>query len=97
MLDMVRCENAIQKITFESDKNTEVDLVLYLDGSILHWGNHCYWELESFLNHGIAMKTPTTHQSLVVKQSVNHRVNKTIKNENRLNIIHTSFYLQIQH
>ena len=84
LLNMVKCENAIQKITFESNKTTELNLLLYLDGSILHWGNHCYWELESFLDHGIALKTPTTHQSLVVKQLVNHRPYKVVKNDKEL-------------
>ncbi len=84
MLDMLKCENAIQRITFESDKDSELDLVLYLDGSILHWGNHCYWELEKFFEHGIAMRTPTTHQSLVVKMDVNQKVNQVIKGEKEL-------------
>ena len=84
ILDMVNCEVAMQKITFESNKDVNVDLVLCLDGSILHWGNHCYWELESFVEHGIMMRTPTTHQSLAVKTSINQKVDRVIYKEREL-------------
>ena len=84
LLDMVNCENAIQRITFESDKDTILDLVLSLDGSILHWGNHCYWELESFIEHGIMMRTPTTHQSIAVKMDNNIRSERVVYKEKEL-------------
>ena len=82
MLDMVKCENAIQKITFDSDKDVCLDLSLYLDGSILHWGNHCYWDMHSFIDendvYGVMMQTPTTHQSLVALMSINQKPNEII-------------------
>ena len=84
LLSMEKCENAMQRITFESDVDTSLDLVLYLDGSILHWGNHCYWELDSYFDNGIAMRTPTTHQSLVVKMDVNLKPNQIIEGEKEL-------------
>ena len=93
MLDMVKCENAIQRIVFESDKDAKLELTLNLDGSILHWNDHCFWELEKFFEHGIAMKTPTTHQSLVVKMLVNHKPTRIEKKEKEL-IEHFAFDLK---
>lgn len=84
LLSMEKCENAMQRITFKSDKDVTIVLVLYLDGSILHWGNHCYWELDSYFDNGIAMYTPTTHQSLVVKMDVNVKPTQIIENEKEL-------------
>ena len=84
ILDMANCENAMQRISFEADKDVDVDIVLCLDGSILHWGNHCYWELESFIEHGIMMRTPTTHQSIAVKTSINHNIDRVVYKEKEI-------------
>ena len=84
ILDMTNCETAMQRISFEADKDVDVDIVLCLDGSILHWGNHCYWELESFTEHGIMMRTPTTHQSIAVKTSINHNIDRVVYKEKEL-------------
>lgn len=70
LLDMNNCYNALQRITFKSDKDIDIHLSLSLDSNVLHWGNHCYWEEDKVFKkdgnqYGISVKTPTTHQSLV--------------------------------
>ena len=75
LLDMEECENAIQQITFESDSDVKVNLTMYLDSSILHWGNYCYWNVDSFIEEddliGLVAKTISTHQSLVAIMDIN--------------------------
>ena len=97
LLDMVKCENACQLITLESNKDVKVHLVLSLDGSILHWGNHNYWELESMIRkndtHGIAMRTPTTHQSLVVLMDTNIPSHSVVNKEKEVSV---HYYLELK-
>ena len=80
LLDMVDCENAYQVITLESDKDVEIDLTLFIDGTILHWGNHCYWDFKSFIKekdiYGLAVTTPTTKQANVTLMKVNLKEDK---------------------
>lgn len=80
LLDMVDCENAYQVITLESDKDVEINLTLFIDGTILHWGNHCYWDFKSFIKekdiYGLAVKTPTTKQTNVTLMKVNLKEDK---------------------
>ena len=90
LLDMVDCENAYQRISLCSNKDARIHLVLYLDGSILHWGNHCYWENEGFIHakdiYGIKQKTPTTHQSLLALMSVNQPSHSVVAKEKELSV-----------
>ena len=69
ILDMVKCPNASQRITFKSNKDIRLHLVMYLDSNILHWGDHCYWNKDFTVKKGkneycLSVKTPTTHQGL---------------------------------
>lgn len=69
ILDMEKCQNAAQRITFKSDKDVRVHLVMYLDSNVLHWGDHCYWDKDQTFKKGkneycLSVKTPTTHQGL---------------------------------
>ena len=69
ILDMIKCQNASQRITFKSDKDMRLHLVMYLDSNVLHWGDHCYWNKDFTCKKGkneycLAVKTPTTHQGL---------------------------------
>lgn len=97
LLDMEVCENAIQKISFESDSDVKVNLTLYLDNSILHWGNYCYWNTDSFIEQdgyiGLVAKTISTHQSLVALMDVN-LTPKAINKEER--IISASYELDLK-
>ena len=97
ILDMVDCENAYQRITLESDRDVKLHLVLYLDGSILHWGNHCYWETEEFIKnknvYGIAQKTPTTHQSLVALMNVDQPSHSVVTKDKELSV---HYYLNLK-
>ena len=70
ILDMVNVSDAVQRITLKSNQDVQVQLSLSLDSSILHWGNHCYWDEERAVDpfeggYGLSMKTPRTHQGLV--------------------------------
>lgn len=69
LLGMKSPQNAAQRIRFESDRPAKAELSLSLDGSILHWGNHCYWKtgkiIENEGEYGLFMKTISTHQSIV--------------------------------
>lgn len=97
LLDMEVCENAIQKISLESDKDVKVNLTLYLDNSILHWGNYCYWNIDSFIEQsgyiGLVAKTISTHQSLVALMDVN-LTPKAIHKEEK--IISASYELDLK-
>lgn len=68
ILGMKSPHSAIQKIIFEPSQDIDIYLSLSIDGNILHWGNHCYWDkgevIEDDGRYGIFVKTPTTHQSL---------------------------------
>ena len=65
---------AIQEISFKANYNANLHLVLYLDGNILHWGNHCYYQRgrEEELSDGalLYIKTLTTKQSLLTLMDV---------------------------
>lgn len=74
ILGMKSPENAIQRISFKSDKEARVHLSLTIDGGILHWGNHCYWNLGKIIDnndeYGLFMKTISTHQAIVSMMSI---------------------------
>ncbi len=74
LLGMKTPENAAQRISFKSSSNAKVHLSLSIDGGILHWGNHCYWDLGEYIKkddeYGLFMKTISTHQSIVTLMNV---------------------------
>lgn len=74
LLGMKSPFEAIQRISFESNHDVSLSLSLSLDGNILHWGNHCYWDKGEVINeneeYGLFLKTPTTHQSLLTLMKV---------------------------
>lgn len=74
LLGMKSPFEAIQRISFESNHDVSLSLSLSLDGNILHWGNHCYWNKGEVINeneeYGLFLKTPTTHQSLLTLMKV---------------------------
>jgi maltose phosphorylase len=74
LLGMKTPQNAVQRINFCADSKVNVSLVLALDGGILHWGEHCYWNLGSYIEEsdyfGLFMKTISTHQSIVTLMKV---------------------------
>lgn len=74
MLGMKSPKQAFQTISLESDKNVQVSICFSLDGTILHWGNHCYWnKKEEFCNdngYGLLLFTPTTHQALLSQMKI---------------------------
>ena len=81
ILDMVKCENACQRISFKSDKNIRLHLVMYLDSNVLHWGDHCYWEKDQTSKKGkneycLSAKTPTTNQSLAAAMIIDAPVSE---------------------
>ena len=69
LLGMESPKQAFQTVSLESDQPVDVSLSFSLDGTILHWGNHCYWNPGKVINengeYGLFLKTPTTHQSLL--------------------------------
>ena len=97
LLDMVECESAYQRITLESDKDVKVHLVLYLDNSIVHWGEHCYWNTESFIKnrgvYGVRSTTISTHQSLVAIMNVNQKAHSVVTKEKELG---AHYYLSLK-
>ena len=90
LLDMNQCEMAMQKISFNSDKDLRLHLVLYLDSSILHWGNYCYWNKEKSFRkndiYGLAMKTISTHQSLVALMKTNKKAHSFVEKDKEISI-----------
>ncbi|MCH3909393.1 MAG: family 65 glycosyl hydrolase [Bacilli bacterium] len=69
MLGMNSPHEAVQEISFLSSEDADLDITMSLDGTILHWGDHNYWEkgdhYESDCEYGLYLKTPTTKQSLL--------------------------------
>ncbi len=69
LLGMDSPHQAAQRISFLSDKEASLAISLSIDGSILHWGNHCYWNAGKIIqndgDYGLFMKTISTHQSIV--------------------------------
>jgi len=81
ILDMVSVTDAVQQITLKSSKDVQVHFSLCLDSSILHWGNHCYWDEERTIEpsegfYGLSMKTPRTHQGLVALMNIEVEASK---------------------
>lgn len=74
MLGMKSPKQAFQALSLESDKDVNVSLSFSLDGTILHWGNHCYWNPgERILGndvYGLLLFTPTTHQALLSEMKI---------------------------
>ncbi len=68
LVGMTSPHQAIQRIRLSSSDKTHVKLSFHLDGTILHWGEHCYWkrgkELVDDGGYGLYLTTPRTHQSL---------------------------------
>ena len=70
LLSMDRPHIAYQSIALKSEKPIHVSLALSLDGTILHWGKHNYWEAGRVEKDVVYLKTPTTKQSLLTAQKV---------------------------
>ncbi len=69
MLNMTYCHEATQRITFRTDKDTNIGLELSLDSNVLHWGSDCYFKKDSeFIGenyYGLSVKTLTTNQKVI--------------------------------
>lgn len=70
LLSMVHVEEAYQSIEITADEEARVRISFSIDGTILHWGNHCFWERGEEWDNGLYVKTPTTHQSYVGMMSI---------------------------
>ncbi|MBQ7408278.1 MAG: glycoside hydrolase family 65 protein [Clostridia bacterium] len=74
-LSMTKCRRAYQKLYFEGiDGRVNIQVNCILNGNVLHWGDHCYWEHE---NSGasenlifVSCVTPTTNQRVVSVQKI---------------------------
>ena len=90
LLDMVRCENAYQRIIFKSDKDINLDLSLNLDNNIKHWNNSQYFWKNTILNQDgnlttLVTNTQGTNQSLAVATVVDiDDKPQTLLNDNEL-------------
>ena len=97
LLDMVQCENAYQQISICSNDDVRLHLILYLDNSILHWGNYCYWNVDSFIKkndiYGLESKTISTNQSLVALMSVNQTAHSMVEKDKELS---NHYYLNLK-
>ena len=69
LLNMKYPHRAIQRFSFESDRDVILNLTLSLDSNILHWGHDCYFNKDKEFNiddsFGLSAKTLTTNQSIV--------------------------------
>ena len=65
---MNNCEIGAQRIKFTSDNDVDLSIKFIMDGNVLHWSNHCYWDSvsEKIENNTatVKMKTPRTEQTL---------------------------------
>ncbi len=76
ILGMVSPHEAVQEIRMTSAKDADLELSFILDGTILHWGDHCYWNRGEVYQKGqdefgVFEKTPTTRQSLLTAMRLN--------------------------
>ncbi|MBQ9730961.1 MAG: family 65 glycosyl hydrolase [Bacilli bacterium] len=74
LMDMIDCHHCVQRITFVSDKDVDLDLSMSLDNNVLHWGSDCYWNrIDEYIDdyYGLSAKTLTTNQSLVSLMKTN--------------------------
>ena len=70
LLSMTRPHIAYQSISFFSDHPVHIELSLNLDGSVLHWGKHSFYE-EGFAGEDeLYLYTPTTNQSLYTAERI---------------------------
>lgn len=88
LLGMKSPHSAIQKIIFEPKNDMELDISFSLDGNILHWGKHCYWNRGEVLDknneYGLFLKTPTTNQSILSLMKIISKEKETgIAEENK--------------
>lgn len=100
ILDMVKCQNAYQRITFKSNKDVRLHLVMYLDSNVLHWGDHCYWDIDQTCKKGkneycLSAKTPTTHQGLAAAMIVSSPIpeNSYVSKEKEIGV---HYYLDLK-
>lgn len=74
LLSMECPHEAVQRIALSGPLGAEVRLSFFLDGNILHWGDHCYWdrgfERATHDRDYLFLKTPTTHQSLLTAMEI---------------------------
>ena len=70
LLSMTRPHLAYQSIAISSSTPAHLSLALALDGTILHWGKHNYWEAGRAGKDVLYLKTPTTGQSLLTAQRI---------------------------
>ena len=75
LLNMTYCHEAVQEITFKSDRDTDIHLELSLDSNVLHWGSDCYYKRDKEFKindkYGISVETLTTKQKVVSLMSTN--------------------------
>ena len=61
---------AYQRVSITSDAPAKLKVRFYLDGTILHWGKHCFWEKGKAAEDELYLLTPTTNQSLYTLQQI---------------------------
>jgi len=95
LLSMTRPEVAYQSISFIAKKAAHLNISFELDGTILHWGNHCYWDRGSEFTKDnrayVYETTPTTNQSLLSLMEIRSSWQpKSSETEEKRAIIHYS-------
>ena len=80
MLNMINCHEAIQRITFNSNKDINLKLTLSLDSHVYHWGSDCYWDRDNEFKDanyfGVSAKTISTHQAITSMMYIDKEVNE---------------------
>ena len=93
LLDMVDCVNAVQRISFESNKDVAIKISFSMDNNVANWGDQVYWKnTEVSSNNGcytLTSKTTTTNQSLASSMVINSQCKESKVNtfENEIEVI----------
>lgn len=70
LLSMTRPHLAYQRVSFKAEKDASLRISFHLDGTILHWGKHNYWEKGVAKENELYLRTPTTGQSLLTVEDI---------------------------
>lgn len=99
LMNMTYCHECIQKITFESDVDVNIDISFSLDNNVLHWNSDCYWNENQTVSNVndcfVSAKTLTTKQSIVSMMNIVSDITPNSYNTNKMEaIINYSFTLK---
>lgn len=91
LLNMMHPEEALQKISFKSDKDIKITIELSLDSNILHWGSDNYWKQNKEFKNGrilgLNTETISTNQKISSLMYIDRKIDKVVKKPKEITAI----------